>query len=254
MFRRLIPVLLLHEGLLYKSIGFDDYTYIGDPINTVRIFNDKEVDELMILDVSASKLGQEPNYDLIQAMASEAFMPIAYGGGITSLAIAKKVIASGVEKVILNAAALMNLDIVKEIALFLGSSSTVVSVDCKKSFFGQFNVYNYFTKKSVNLSLVDYLQAIQNSGAGEIMLTSVSNDGKMKGYDLDLCKLANDAVHVPLIICGGAGNLTDVEKLFKACLNVSAAAGSMFVYYGKHKAVLITYPSYEDVKELVKIK
>jgi cyclase len=247
---RVIPVLLLRGKGLVKTIKFDKAKYIGDPINAVKIFNEKEVDELLVLDIDASKENRKPNFELIQNIASECFMPLGYGGGIRELDDIKKLFQLGVEKIVLNVKALENLKIIEDSSKIFGEQSIVASIDIVKNFIGKYNIYNHAKKKTEKIDLVEYLNQIQKAGVGEIFINSVDLDGTMKGYDLNLLKLVNKNCKVPFVICGGAGKIADFldAKEFGA----SAAAGSLFVYHGPHKAVLINYPSQQELKKLFK--
>ena len=250
MLNRIIPVLLLKNSMLYKSVSFKDFKYVGDPINAVRIFNEKEVDELIILDTDASKDKVSPNYRLIESIASEAFMPIGYGGGVSCVNSASRVIECGVEKVIVNTVGLESTEVFLAIAKKLGSQSTVAAIDLKKSFLGKYALYNHATKKTLSKNIPEYLEEIQQIGVGEIILNSVSHDGAMKGYDIGMITAFHDYIHVPIVVSGGAGSISNIKELLDSHPDVSAAAGSMFVFHGKHKAVLITYPSYDDLLKL----
>jgi len=244
---RVIPCLLLKEGGLVKTIGFSDPKYVGDPINTMRIFNEKEVDELILLDIEASRRGREPNYAQIQGIVSEAFMPIAYGGGITRVEQAQKLVSLGVEKVVVNTAALQSFDLVRSMADRLGSSSTVVSVDVKKDWLGRYRVFNPATKKGMNRDPVSHVQQAVAAGSGEIFINDVLRDGTGAGYDLELLHRVAESVDVPVIACGGAGTLEHLREAVFAGAS-AVAAGSMFVYVGKHRAVMINYPK-RDILE-----
>jgi imidazole glycerol-phosphate synthase subunit HisF len=250
-FPRVIPVLLLKNKGLYKGVNFKNHKYIGDPINTVRIFNDKEADEIVILDIEATIKSKAPDYVLLEDIASEAFMPIAYGGGVVSLEMAKKIFRLGVEKIILGTSAIDNENLIKEITDEYGSQSVVVSVDVKKSFFGKYLVYKKSGLKKTKLILEDYLANIQQLGAGEILLNCIDNDGMQKGYDIELIKKINANIKVPLIISGGAWDVTHLEDALKAGVD-SVGAGSMFVYQGPQKAVLITYLKCNEIENLYK--
>lgn len=248
---RVIPCLLMKNGGIYKTISFADPKYIGDPINTVRIFNEKEVDELILLDIEVSKKNHEPNYEQIQDIVSEAFMPIAYGGGITRLDQAQKIISLGIEKVIINTAAIKNIDLVREISEKIGSSSTVIAVDVNKNWLGRYCVYRSDLGKNTDVDLISYIQEAVSYGAGEIFVNAVYRDGTLKGYDLDLVRKICSSVDVPVISCGGAKDLED----FKGAAELGAsgvAAGSLFVYIGKHRAVMINYPSQQTLNEVFK--
>jgi cyclase len=240
--KRIIPVLLLHQGGLVKSKMFKNYTYVGDPINAVRIFNDKEVDEIIILDIDASKNHQAPNYSMISDLTGEAFMPLAYGGGISTLKQSEKLFYSGVEKVILNTVLQSNngFILLSDISKRYGSQSVIASIDVKDSLFCKKKLYSHHNRKSITISILDYAKKCENAGAGEIFLNSVSRDGLYKGYDLELLHQVSDAVSIPVIICGGARTKQDfVEAENKGAS--AMAAGSMFVFKRPHNAVLISY-------------
>jgi len=247
---RVIPVLLLHNKGLVKTVKFKSPKYIGDPINAIKIFNEKEVDELIFLDIDASKENREPDFKLIEDFASECFMPVCYGGGITSIEQIKKLFALGIEKVSLNISTLTGENLIKEAVSLFGSQSIVVAIDIKKTFFGKYQVYNHSSKKVIKKNYLEYMKNIERLGAGEIFINSVDLDGTQEGYDIDLLKEVVKNVKIPVIACGGAGKLSDFEKV-KNEANVSAvAAGSFFVFQGKHNAVLITYPKYEELEKL----
>lgn len=248
--KRLIPCLLLRNRGLVKTVRFKESTYIGDPINTVKIFNEKEVDEIFFLDIDATKEGKEPPYDLIQNIAGECFMPFAYGGGINSLQQIEKIIASGAEKIIINTNAYVNRGFVSEAVRHFGSSTIAVSVDVKKEFLKGNIVYIKGGTKSTGKNPVEYVKMIEDEGAGEILLNSIDRDGMMGGYDLDLIKSVSEAVKLPVIACGGAGKMSDFGDAVKIGGASAAAAGSFFVFHGKRRAVLITYPSYSEISDL----
>ncbi|MGE9746026.1 AglZ/HisF2 family acetamidino modification protein [Bdellovibrio bacteriovorus] len=241
---RIIPTLLLKGHGFYKSQKFKDLRYLGDPINILKIFNEKEVDEVLILDISASKEGAEPQYDLLRDLAGEAFMPLGYGGGIKDLAQIKKILNMGFEKVCINASALNNPQFVKEAAKVFGSSTISVMIDVKKSFFGRYEVYNHTNGKSSS-EPIKWAKELEELGVGEIVLNSVDRDGVMKGYDLELVKEISSQVKVPLVASGGAGSIQDLYSAVGSGAS-AVAAGSLFVFQGPLKAVLISYPSDDD--------
>jgi imidazole glycerol-phosphate synthase subunit HisF len=247
---RIIPCLLLSGRGLVKTIRFRSPRYIGDPINAVRIFNDKEVDELVFLDIGATVQGTQPDFELLSDIASEAFMPFAYGGGITTLDQAKRLIGIGVEKVIVNTAAVGNLRLIEELSGRLGRQSTVVAIDVARSMLGRYDVVTRSGTKKVGRDPVVWAQEVQAAGAGEIIINSVERDGTMSGYDLDLISSITAAVSVPVVACGGAGGLQDLVAAVKVGGASAVAAGSIFVYHGRHQAVLITYPSRAELTEL----
>jgi imidazole glycerol-phosphate synthase subunit HisF len=248
---RVIPCLLLSRGRLVKTIGFSDPQYVGDPINAVRIFNEKEVDELLLLDIDASREAREPNYDLINDIVSEAFMPVGYGGGVKTTEHAERVVALGVEKVLVNSAALDNMDLVGRLSDRLGSSSTVVGIDVAKNWRHRYRVYDPSRRKTTDVDPTIQAQRAAEAGAGEILVNDVTRDGTGSGFDLDLIALIAAAVNVPVIACGGAGKLGDLRTAADAGAS-AVAAGSLFVYVGRHRAVMITYPTYDTLTELLK--
>ena len=247
---RVIPCLLLHEGGLVKTQKFANPKYVGDPINAIRIFNEKEVDELLVLDIDASKEGRGPNYDVIAELAGECFMPLAYGGGITTVEQAQRLVSIGVEKLSIQTAALSDLTLVSEIAKRYGNQAVVVSIDVKKNLLGQHKLYSAKTGKTIDRDWLAFLQQAVDAGAGEVLINAVDRDGTMSGMDVALIERAAAACRVPLIACGGAGSLADIKAAVSAGAS-AVAAGAFFVYYGKHRAVLITYPKYEELVELL---
>ena len=247
---RVIPCLLLRNGGLIKSVGFEDPKYVGDPINAVKIFNEKEVDELVLLDTEASRSGNGPNFELLRQIASEAFMPLCYGGGVTTLAQATKLIKQGVEKVAVNSAALHNASLIRAMAAEMGSQSVVAGIDVKKDWLGRYRVFDPASRKLTGIDPLDHALRLQEAGAGEIFLNNVMADGSQAGYDLKLISLVAHAVNVPLIACGGAGKLADLADAVKAGAS-AVAAGSMFVFQGKHRAVLINYPPYQELERII---
>jgi len=246
---RVIPCLLLRNGGLVKTLKFADAKYVGDPINAIRIFNDKEVDELMVLDITATKENKEPNYALIEQFASECFMPLTYGGGIKTMEQAQKLFNLGIEKICLQTSVLDDLSLVKNLSDKWGSSSILVSVDVKKNWMGQPKLYSSATGKTIDKKWTDYLLEAVNAGAGEIVLNAVDKDGTMKGMDTELIKEAAKILSVPLVAVGGIGSLADIKAAVDAGAN-AVSAGAFFVFQGPHRAVLITYPKY---KELIKL-
>ena len=246
---RVIPCLLLRNGGLVKTVKFADSKYVGDPINAVRIFNEKEVDELMFLDIGATPAGVGPNFGLLQDIASEAFMPFGYGGGVSTLEQVKKIFGTGVEKVVLNSAAAANPQLVTAAAALAGSASVVVSIDARRGWLGGYSVFVDGGRTDTRQDPVQYARRMAGLGAGEILLNAIHRDGTMEGYDLELIRRVSSAVSIPVVAVGGAGRLED----FPAAVAHGAAAvgaGSLFVFHGKHRAVLITYPSYAELERL----
>lgn len=247
---RVIPVLLISKGGLVKSVRFKNYTYVGDPINAVKIFNEKEIDEIVIVDIDASREKRGPNMQQVREIAGEAFIPVAYGGGITKIDEVKQLFYEGIEKVILNTSAFLNPNIITEAANLVGSQSVVVSIDVKKSLFGKPQVVVRNASLSAKEDPVTYAKRMQDIGAGEIFLNSVDRDGTYEGYDLDLIEKVSSALSIPVVACGGAADINDFY--LAASKGASAvAAGSFFVFQRAHRAVLISYPSQEELKEKI---
>jgi cyclase len=240
----------MQDGGLVKGEKFKNHKYVGDPINAVRIFNEKEVDELAFIDISATVNGREPDYSLIEDIATEAFMPMAYGGGIQRVDQVERLFRLGVEKVIINTAFSENPTFITDCSRIVGSQSIVVSVDFKKSLLGKYEVWSHNASKKTGEHPVNYAKRAASLGAGEIILTSVDREGTGGSLDLDLIGQVTQALDIPVIAQGGVGSLADI----KACvLNAGAsgvAAGSFFTFHGKHRAVLLTYPAYQELEKL----
>ena len=250
--KRIIPVLLLNDGGLVKTKQFQAPTYIGDPINAVKIFNEKEVDELALIDITSLADRKEPDFNLIKDIASECFSPLSYGGKITTIEQIRKILSIGVEKVIINTAAIQNESFIKEACKIFGSSTIVGSIDYKKDLFGRLRVFTSNGKKNTGESPNSIAAKMEKYGVGEILLNSIDNDGMQNGYDLKTINELTRNLKVPLIACGGAGSVEDFVKAFHSGAS-AVAAGSKFVFNGKHNAVLITYLSSEDNKKLTNI-
>ena len=246
---RLIPCLLVKNRGLVKTVKFKDPKYIGDPINAVKIFNEKEVDELIVLDIDASIENRDPDYKMIENLASECQMPLCYGGGVKIVEQINKIIKLGVEKVALSSAAILDTDLISQASKLFGAQSIVVILDVKKRF-GKYEVFIHNGGKRVKRPLWELVEEIKNKGAGEIILNSIDNDGVMKGYDIKLIEKVRRLINIPLTVLGGAGSLKDVQQLFSSFQQIGASAGSLFVYKGKFKAVLINYPDSEQKKSL----
>jgi cyclase len=245
--------LLIHDGGLVKTVGFRNPKYVGDPINAVKIFNEKEADELIVLDIDATVNGVEPDYRLIADLAAECRMPLCYGGGVRTVDQAKRIVALGVEKVAISAAAIDDPDLITRIANEIGRQSVVVVLDVKKRLLGRdCDVFTRNGKKNSGRGVIDAARQAEALGAGEIVVNSIDHDGQMKGYNLDLAKQIRQAVNIPISILGGAGSLDDIGKLIQACGVVGAAAGSLFVFKGTYRAVLINYPTVAQRDALVK--
>lgn len=239
---RIIPCLLLKGHGLVKTKKFKDPVYIGDPINAIRVFNEKEVDELIILDIDASKNPGYPNFELIAEIAGECFMPLAYGGGINSIEQVRRLIRSGVEKIVINSAAIKSTRIIREVSESFGSQCIGVAIDVKRSLLGNYKVMTRSATIDTGLDLEKHLYNVQEAGAGEVLINSVDRDGTMAGYDLDLLRFAKSHLHVPVVASGGAGTLDHLKEAIVQGGASAAAAGSMFVFHGRHRAVLINYP------------
>lgn len=248
--KRVIPILLLQNGGLVKGEKFKKHKYVGDPINAVRIFNEKEVDELAFIDISAGIEGKELDYALIEDMASEAFMPIAYGGGIRCVEQVENLFRLGVEKVIINSEFHNTPNLIKECSLIAGSQSITVAIDVKKSFLGRYEVYIHNGTQKTGINPIDYAKKAQLYGAGEILLTVIDREGLGHGLDLDLIQQVTTAVDIPVIVQGGVGNLDHIKQAVNVAGASAVAAGAFFTFHGKHKAVLLTYPAYAELENL----
>lgn len=246
---RVIPCLLLKGHGLTKSVQFKDFKYVGDAVNACRIFNEKEVDELMFLDIDASRENKKPRIEFIKEIAGELFMPLGYGGGVTTTQEADLLFAGGVEKVSINTAAYTNPQLITDIANHYGSQSAIVTVDVRKPLIGGYKLYSNGGQVPQKVSLLDHLRRMEDAGAGEFVINSIDQDGKMSGFDLKLITLVSEAVSVPVVALGGAGNKQHILDAVQAGAS-AVAAGSMFVFHGKHRAVLITYPGRRELKEL----
>jgi cyclase len=250
---RIIPCLLVHEGGLVKTVGFADPRYIGDPINAVKIFNEKESDELIVLDIDATVNGVEPDYVTIAHLAAECRMPLCYGGGVRTAGQAKRIIGLGVEKVAVSAAAVARPQLIAEMAASVGSQSVVVVIDAKKRrIFGGHDVWTHNATRNAKVDPIDFARVAEQQGAGEIVLNSIDLDGRMSGYDVALARRLREAVRIPITVLGGAGSLDDISVLIKAVGIAGAAAGSLFVFKGPLRAVLISYPAPELKEALIR--
>ncbi len=240
---RLIPTLLLRNESLVKTVRFDKFTYVGDPCNTVRIFNELEVDELLFLDITATRERRSPNLKILAEIANECFMPLGYGGGIRELAHAKAVFDIGFEKVVLNSSAVETPELLTVIARQFGSQAVVASIDVKAGMFGKLTVRIKGGHKNTHLDPVDWAKEVEERGAGEILLTSINREGSWEGFDLDLVKRVTDAVSIPVIAHGGAGKFADIIDVVKRANASAVALGSMVVFQKKGMGVLINFPS-----------
>jgi len=248
---RVIPALLLKGQGLVKTTKFKDPRYLGDPINIVRIFNDKEVDELIFLDITATNEQRRPPFEMLGKITSECFMPLGYGGGIRSMDDIKALLSLGVEKVILNTIAVETPGFVKEAAEFAGSQAIVVSMDVKRGLLGKQEVMTHSGRTGTGMDPVRHAQEMENRGAGELFINSIDRDGMMQGYDLDLIRRVSDSVQIPVVACGGAGNVQHLAEAIRQGGASAAAAGSMFVFHGPLRGVLISYPSQEELRKVL---
>lgn len=249
---RIVPCLLVQNGGLVKTVQFGNPKYVGDPINAVKIFNEKQADELIVLDIDATAQGREPNYRLISQFAAECRMPLCYGGGVKTVEQASRIIGLGVEKVAVSSAAVEQPSIVSAMAEAVGGQSVLVVLDVKPAASGGYEVWTHNGKRRTGKAFVETLQQLEALGAGEILVNSIDRDGAMRGYDLPLAALVRRSVTLPLTFLGGAGALSHIGDLIAQCGVIGAAAGSFFVFKGPYRAVLISYPSPQQKDELVR--
>ena len=247
---RVIPSLLLSNGGLYKTKKFGEPVYIGDPINAIKIFNEKEVDELIVTDISASKSNTEPDFELIEKFAGECFIPLTYGGGIKTIEQAGRLFSLGIEKITIQSAIMSDFNFIKSLVECFGSSSIVASVDLKRNWLNKICVYNYLTGKLLKYDWEYLIDKYSDAGVGEIFLNCVDRDGMRSGPDFDMIKKVGEYTKVPLIACGGISSLSDIKKAIEFGAD-AIAAGSFFVFHGPHRAVLINYPKYKDLEEVL---
>ncbi len=252
---RIIPCLLVHRKGLVKTVGFKDPKYVGDPINAVKIFNEKKVDELMVLDIDATAENRGPNFEMIKNLAQECRMPFCYGGGVTTVEQAKRIIELGAEKVALSNAAINNPGLLKEIGDAVGIQSVVVVIDVRKKGLlsgGGYDIYVKNGKEKSSFKLETFIPKLNSIGVGEIVINSIDKDGTMTGYDLSLVQMVRDLTDIPMTVLGGAGSLEDIRTVISRYKIIGAAAGSLFVFKGKYRAVLINYPNLEEKFSLLK--
>ncbi|MDO7895449.1 AglZ/HisF2 family acetamidino modification protein [Pseudomonas citrulli] len=249
---RIIPCLLIQDGGLVKTVKFKDPKYVGDPINAVKIFNEKEADELIVIDIDATVNSVEPNYAQIAKLAAECRMPLCYGGGIRTAQQAKEIIALGVEKVAISSAAFETPQLISQIAEEIGSQSVVVVLDHKARLLSkQQEVWTHNGTRNTKRGVLEAAQEFERLGAGEIVLNSIENDGRMKGYNVELAVKLRETVRIPITILGGGGSLEDMRGVVAACGVVGVAAGSFFVFKGAYRAVLISYPSAQQKDDII---
>ncbi|MCZ2460131.1 MAG: AglZ/HisF2 family acetamidino modification protein [Chitinophagales bacterium] len=251
MFRpRVIPVLLIDGDHLVKSVGFKNYRYIGDPINAVRIFNELQADELVFLDISATRNRRVISLDLVKNIGEEANMPFCVGGGICEISQIREILSAGAEKVVIGTHAILDPDFIRRASDEFGSSSITVCIDVKKRKFGKEQVWTFNGSRPSGFDPLEFAQIAEKNGAGEIIVQSIENDGKMNGYNLELIKQISKSVLTPVIALGGAGNIQDFKRAYREASATGLAAGSFFVFYGNNKGVLINYPEKQDLKFL----
>lgn len=249
---RIIPCLLLKDKGLVKTVNFKNPKYVGDPINAVRIFNEKEVDELMVIDIDATADNREPDYKMIENLAAECRMPLCYGGGVKTVEQAQRIFSLGVEKIAISSAAIENISLISDIAKVVGTQSVIVVIDVKKKLLGGYEVCTHNGKKKTGKDPVEFAKQVQKLGAGEIVVNSIDNDGVMKGFDFTIIDKIRQAVTIPMTVLGGAGSLDDISKVIEKYKIIGVCAGSLFVFKGVYKAVLINYPSKTDKAAMIK--
>jgi len=254
LYPRIIPCLLVHNKGLVKTVKFKDPKYVGDPINAVKIFNEKEVDELMVVDIDATAENQEPDYKMIENLAAECRMPLCYGGGIKTVEQALQIFSLGVEKIAISSISLENPALISQIAERVGNQSVIVILDVKKKLFGtNYEIWTHNATKNTGKNPVEFAKQCEALGAGEIIINSIDHDGVMKGYDHTLIDEIRESISLPMTVLGGAGTLDDIGELIKKHGIIGAAAGSLFVFKGKYKAVLINYPNRVEKESLIRI-
>ena len=244
---RIIPCLLVHKRGLVKTEEFKQSKYVGDPINAVKIFNEKEVDELIVLDIDATVEGRGPDFEMIKNVAVECRMPFFYGGGVSSVEEAQKIVQLGAEKVAISAAAISDISLLKKVGNVIGVQSIVVVLDYKrKGLFNKLEIFTHNGKRTTGIGLYDFVKQLKEIGVGEIVLNSIERDGKMNGYDIDTVERVREIFNGPITVLGGAGAMNDIKLLIDKFKIIGAAAGSLFVFKGKYRAVLINYPSFSE--------
>lgn len=249
---RIIPSLLVHDKGLVKTVKFKNPKYVGDPINAVKIFNEKEVDELAIFDIDATVLGREPDYGLIEKLANQSRMPICYGGGVKTVEQAQKIFGLGIEKIALSSSVINDPKLITKISERVGSQSVIVVLDIKKKLLGGYELYTHNGKQSTGIDPTSFAVKVQELGAGEIVINSIDKDGLMKGYDLDLIEKVRKNTTLPVTVLGGAGSIDHIAELIEKNGIIGASAGSLFVFKGPYKAVLINYPNSQQKNILYK--
>jgi cyclase len=250
---RIIPSLLLHDGGLVKTVNFKSPKYVGDPINAVRIFNEKEVDELAFFDIDATVLKKEPNYKLIEKLANQSQMPLCYGGGVQKVEQVKRIFSLGVEKIALSNAVVRNPYLINEISSQVGVQSVIVVLDIRKKLLGGYEICTHNGKNATGINLFNFLRDIEKFGMGELIINSIDQDGTMKGYDMNLIDKVSQIITTPLTVLGGAGSILDIERVIDKHNIIGVAAGSLFLFKGPYKAVLINYPNRSEKDRIFKL-
>lgn len=248
---RIIPCLLVHQKGLVKTVNFKDPKYVGDPINAVRIFNEKEVDELIVLDIDATVENREPDYKMIENLAAECRMPLCYGGGVKTVEQAQRIFSLGVEKIAISSAVIEDISLITKIGEVVGTQSVIIVLDVKRKILGGYEVYTHNGKKKTGKDPIEFAKQLQKLGAGEIVVNSIDNDGIMKGFDFSIIDKIRQAITIPMTVLGGAGSLKDISKVIEKYKIIGISAGSLFVFKGIYKAVLINYPSKAEKKEMI---
>ncbi|MBX2953631.1 MAG: AglZ/HisF2 family acetamidino modification protein [Leadbetterella sp.] len=249
---RIIPSLLIQDNGLVKTVNFKNPKYVGDPINAVKIFNEKAVDELAVFDIDATVKGLDPNYSLIERIANQSRMPLCYGGGVKTVKQAQKIFGLGIEKIALSSAVIENPRLIMDIAERVGAQSVIVVLDIKKKLLGGYEVFTHNGKKSTGINPFKFISEVQDLGAGEVIINAIDQDGVMKGFDMTLIEKAREQTSLPMTVLGGAGSLEDIKKVIDRHHIIGVAAGSLFVFKGVYKAVLINYPAQEEKEKLFK--
>ena len=250
---RIIPSLLFQNKGLVKTVNFKSPKYVGDPINAVRIFNEKEVDELAFFDIDATVRNKEPDYALIEKLANQSRMPLCYGGGVKTVEQAQRIFGLGIEKIALSSSVVQDPSLIPAIVERVGSQSVIVALDVKKKRFGGYEVYTHNGKRSTGINPFKFASEVEKLGAGEILINSIDQDGTMNGYDMNLVDKIAETISIPLTVLGGAGSLTDIEKIIQKHGIIGVGVGSLFVFKGPYKAVLINYPTKIDKNKIFKI-
>ena len=248
---RVMPCLLSRNGRLVKTVKFKNPAYVGDPVNAIKIYNEKEVDELILVDITATIEEKTPSFELLSEIASECFMPLTYGGGVRDIEDMRRIFGLGIEKIAVNSYAFENPSFITAAAALFGNQSVVLSIDVKKNWLGRYSVFTHGGRKDTKRDPVEYAREMERLGAGEILLNSIDRDGTMEGYDTDLIKSVTEVVGIPVIACGGAGSVDDFGKAVRIGGASAVAAGSMVVYQGKNRGVLINFPSREELERVL---